>query len=443
MGSQILPRIVALLIAVTALAVPLRAGVVVVDQGGTPGTFPTVAAGLAAAAEGDIVLVTGAGTVNFPEDVEILGMSVSLIADEGVVPRIRSLEIRLVGVGQAVLVRGFEIGMFPLASTGEGLRIIGCDGTVRLEDCGVQGRGGSAGSVSPFMGAFDGWRGASIVECADIVAHRCTFGGGSGGTVFDEDVELTVSDGADGALVYESDAVFTECAFVGGTGGSMLDTLPTTGGRGGTALSIDSSRVILEGGSATGGNGGSADCDVFGCGNGGGGGDGIHQDGAAAELVRRDVLLTGGTGGAAGGFGAFPGANGDPLAIDAGTAIAFPAPARGFTVSSPAREGGIITFTFDGETGDAMLLWIGLKTGQILKPAYQGAWIGTGDFLVAALPAGVVATGGVPLVLAVPVPALPPGVEDVALVAQSATIPAGGGGLLGPASFLTLLDEAF
>lgn len=411
--------------------------IVVDDTGGVPGSFTTIQAAVDAATGGDTVLVVGSGIETFQESVVVDGKGITLVSDTGVTARMRTLRVSNVPAFERVLVRGVSVGLPGDSGQADiALRVVACLGAVRLEDSVFQGDGGFAGFVIPFEDGYDGARGASITNCGNVAAARCRFAGGGGADLWDEDFDAFATNGGDGAVVTSSTAHFSDCEFVGGSGGSVFDTTIDSGGAGRDGLVVTDSEVSLAGCTASGGHGGSGDCELFGCGSGGSGGDGVAQFGPTSVTRVRGVVASPGTGGFSG--DGFPSADGQPFHITAGAQVVYPALHREFSLTSPVRAGvDDVVLSFDGLGGDVAFIWPALDTAQAFLPKYQGPlllnWtIGTGPILIGPLPPF---SGELDVTLPVPVI---PGFDALDVTIQ-AIFDDGSDVLLGPAETLTLL----
>ena len=130
------------------------------------------------------------------------------------------------------------------------------------------------------------------------------------------------------------------------------------------------------------------------------------------------------------------------VTVTTGSVTNFTADARGFQTSSPLREGEAGLFTYTGDSTDLVVLSVGLEPASLLFPAWQGS------FQHSPIPGPIVQVLGAPPafgILQVPftAPDLPFGFESARFVPQVAVFTGMGGILLGPASHVTIVSDAF
>jgi hypothetical protein len=425
------------------LAAHASADVIVVSKSGAPGTLPTVQAGVDAAADGDTVLVQGLGAPMFNEDVVVAARAITLIADDGPAPRLRSLVLRDLPAGGQLVVRGLRVDLAPSGTAVIAIRVLDCAGSVRLEGLVAQGSHGTSGSVALLTPSVNAAPGMTIAGCADVALHACTLTGGGGTSLEDEDVQFNPTSGASGVIVTASNVSAHDCTLKGLGGGSVFDTVTDSGGAGGDGLRNVNGTVFVSGGIASGGAGGHGDCDVFAgiCGAGGKGGNGIRQDLPGAALFVRDVTASGSPGGNSSAPGG-DGQDGLPVRITAGGFTRFEEPARQFSASSPVREGGTASLVTSGQAGDFAFLLVGGHLGQAIAPPWQGAFLVVPPYSAPAILLG--STGGT-LTTLLTAPELPAGLQAVTFHMQSVFQPSGASSptLIGPWATVTVLDSAF
>jgi hypothetical protein len=410
-----------------ALAVPAaraQGAVLVVD--GVNGPFLTVQAAIAAAADGDTILVH-AGYYEAPQ---VVGRSLTIAAEEGAsvsfyVPKFTTTYnvVRDLAPDDIVVLRGI---------TFDGLRLLDNAGTVWVEDCDM-----------PF-----GAPGLLVESSANVVLVRDTISGQSG---FIDPGAYFSQGSSDGARFTDSRVAMYDCTAMGGNGSNFTQTVlgPGFPHIGEDAIEVHGGELRLSGCSATGGAGGAGGTDsVYGCFEGQTGGHGVNLVDGAPALVVRDSVLAGGPGGAAitpppptCSFGSSgPGAPGSPVLTQSGSVTDVDGPARHVQVSGPVSEQEQLQLTVAGAPGDAVLLLVATQPRLTLKSPGIGA-------LLVATPQLVVALGvlGVPAELDVPVtlPELGPGVAGIRLIVQGAFKPGAGGPVLGSGSVLLALDSAY
>jgi hypothetical protein len=420
------------LAALLALALPLsaaRADVLVVDGLGT-GDFDSLIAAVAAAEEGDVLLVKHLANT-WPIVTVTLGDKSLTIVSDGGQPDVDRLVVQDLPAGKVIVLRGLDLDA--------GLQLIDNQGSVRVESCLLQGLGGSPGG--PTSESFDGSPGLRIEGCHDVALADCSITGGNGADVFEDDTEWNPTAGGAGLALIDSRVTLTHCGLVGGQGGSDFDD-GDSGRNGGDGVSNVDGTLVLVGGSLVGGDGGNGGCNFFPsfCGWGGSGGNGLRNATAgAASFVRGIALMQGGAAGS--GAGGMPdGSAGRKILQVAGSVTSWGHSATGFSVSSPVREGQPLAVSATGQPGDAIWVLASLAPAQSVKPPYQGSLL-VGAPLFVQLPLGVVPGSGT-LQVVTPAPVLVPGAESLDVFLQG-VVQRGSTWLLAPASTLTLLDAAF
>ena len=398
-----------------------------------PADHPTINQALAAASDGDLILLSAG---DYPELVVIDDLDVDLVA-KGFPCRVRSITVKDLAAGKTVLLQNLEVGPLGAAPNDDrdAITCLQSAGSVRIEECTAQGDAGSPGSHVPFTFPLEGASGVRVESCQDVVIVHGTLTGGHGGTLFDEDFDVNATDGGPAVNIRDSRVALHGLSAAGGNGGSVDDTQTDSGGDGGAGVLNVSGQVHVEDCQLTGGSGGFADCDFFigVCGQGGYGGDGIRQTQPVASLSVRHNLYAPGTGGPGGDGVLAP--DGKNVAVLAGAVQKFAAPPRQLQFNTPTPEGLLETVQVSGQAGDLVILHVGLAPGWTFKPVYQGVYELGAPLLV--LPLGVVT--GLPFELAAVVPDLGPGVEHVAFPVQL-VIGDGTGFTLGPSKTLVLYE---
>lgn len=419
--------------ALAGLVATARAG----DVWPVPSLAPNIQIAVNAAAPGDVILVSS-GVYN--QVVTVDGKGVALVAD-GAGATLAQLIVRNVPAGETFLLDGFTLDV-PDVFAGPDVPLLAehNPGSLRFQDCTFLGDPGYAGSVPNLVGSYAGTEGATFVDNASVVLHRCTAVGGLGASLFNEDFDANATDGGHGLVCVDSRLTTLDCVLTGAHAGIIDDTVGDPGARGGSGLAASGTSVVqVHGSQLRGGIGGNADCDFFSCGDGGDGGSGLRLSGGAVG-VTRDNTYTPGQGGPAD-PGAQPGDDGQDVLVLSGSSAASYAPAyRSLSAVSPLREGQSSQLTFEGQPGDAVLLLAALDVGQLSLPARAGELLLGGPLILAGVGLGTVT--GPPLATPVTVPELGPGLEGLLLTVQPAFVD-GAGAWLGPAVSLTLLDAGF
>lgn len=396
-----------------ALSLPARAGVLVVGPPG-PGTdFPTIQAAVDAALEGDTILVEDGIYAPFT----IAGKSLDVVADgTGVEVRGISVQIRDVGQGQAVLVRGIR--------TNFGISIVACAGPVWLEDLRVVA---TATICNEFSVA-----GAYVAGSSRATFTRCLLVGSSDAGGF------SPPNTAEGLYALASSVHLFDCEILGGPGSSQGWYAAQPGAAG---MRIDSSTVTIVGCTIRGGGGGRTSS-----GFGGSlctvthpaGGAGVLFAGAAGVVRSAESTAAGG----ATSLEPFcPGQTGPqgPAISGSGTIVALPGFARHLRANGPVRGGQTLTFEVGGQAGELPLL--------LVSPVHHPVPLLNGMLLVGLPPtdlfllAPLSASGAGSLSFAVPnLGAL---VESITLYAQAVFLDPSSTLWLGAGTSVVLLDPTF
>lgn len=349
-------------------AAPARADVIVVDAGGG-GDFLSVHEAVAAAADGDVVLVRPGDYTNPPENPIVAvdgGRSLSIVADGGPVLT-PPIQVSDLPAGKTVVLRGLDarLNQIPLFG-GSTLEVRDCDGQVWAEDCIFVGYQGSGG----FGAEFPGWPGVFLQDAEDVVLSRCAMTGGDG-----VDVGLhffRISDGGPGLDAVGSDVQLYDCTLVGGRGGDDdFQQSSNPGYDGGAGARLSGSTALIAGSTLQGGDGGDGQLghvEVKYT-----GGHGLHLTGNFSQARLLDATLVPG----AGGFdsGGLQGPSGNPTQVEAGYMGTWPGAARQLSLSSPFRENELATLTYKGEQGDVIHLFGGFSTLSVPLYGHAGHWM--------------------------------------------------------------------
>jgi len=208
---------------------------------------------------------------------------------------------------------------------------------------------------SGFFDPDPGTAGAVLVDCTAVNFVRCQLTGGAGAP--ENPLPLhghPASRGGHGADVERSSVTFHECTLRGGVGGDGVTA--ATGKEGGAGLFVTSSRVLLAGGSAKGGDKAPLSAAP---------GDGILVVGSGSTAYLRGSTVAAGAGAPA------------AQDIDAppGTVDSFAAPPRSLEVSSPLHEGQAGTLVIGGQPGDLTAVFLAFPSAEAFLPGKQGAFL--------------------------------------------------------------------
>lgn len=436
-----LPRVSSLIVCVGLFAGISDAGVIVVDAQNGPGTdFVELKPALAAAANGDVVLLRSGTYDGFHV---ISGKAVSVVADAGANVVITNTDpasfvtsaLQLVGsIPGTVLIQGCSIqSTFLTPSTpAEGaLRVAttGPLGNVFVENCSAHAGVGN---------------GIDIVGFCRATVSQCVGVGGDATVVlpgfFAAGAGLWAASPASASMtsVYSSD-------FTGGNGIDQLGPLPgpsvLAGGAGIRVSTLNSVRnKLVAGTSARGGTGGDTTLGPPNCVAPGAGGHGIEtiagfgpyfvDDSAAGGAAGTDLSTCG-----------LMANNGQPIAV---TFLGLPgidlpsSPAR-VVSHPPVRENDAVTLTIEGTPNHATFVVIGYSLTHVIAPQMSGSLIANPD--------AIVALGSLPpsgaLTLSTHAPSMPVGVDAGIVYLQPITQDmTTGQATLGAPAALVILDAS-
>jgi len=374
---------------------------------------PTMAQAIAAAQDGDVVLVRAATA----GAIAVNGKSISVVADVGFTPTVSSLTVENVPAGGRVVVRGFlvdsAIGSGALANVRDNA------GSVWLEETRVV--------VRPFL-FLSPLAAVRVAASAHVTARAC---------IFEPADAIGGLTGRGHGLLIEGSAVAlfdVTCRGGEGVGGTMGGIPP---GPGGSGVRLETGSLFASGSTFVGGVGGIHPFSVTPL-PGGAGGDAIVVGGAA---VLRDCTFVPG----AGGFGTGgQGPAGQPATIlPGGTIQTLAGAARHFSISTPVEETQNATYTASGLPGEGVGVLFSLAPIQGTPfPFFDGVLAldlgASGD----AFFLGNVPVGGT-LVATAPMPGLPPPFQGVTFFEQSFFFDLPPTYLtLGPSSSLVILDDS-
>lgn len=388
--------------------------VLVVDAAGG-GDFETLPSAVEAAVDGDVLLLR-AGTY---DPLVVTGKSLTIEAEAGASVIVsETLHIENLAPTQSVTLRGLDVDA-SAADVAFAGSFDGCMGPVLVQDCTFDGSGGPLVSGGLF-----------VVDCTSVVLSRVrstptlTAGG---------------SFGRAGVFAVSSAVYAYECVLTGSDG---LETFtgPIPGANG---VTLFSASLFASGCLLTGGDGGNGNFTVFGCTDGGDGGDGVELGGTSPSTAYLlDNAATGGTPGTSGGPACSAGVPGQPFRDVLGTTTVLAGASRSFTTASPVREGQSYQETFQGPPGEvaAGAFSFSLVNG-VLFPGFLGAvHIAPGGFN---LFRGTIPAGGT-LVASTTVPELGLGFDAVVIYEQAVFIDPGTLDVfLGPPAATALLDDSF
>lgn len=423
-----------------ALTAPALAGQLwVVDAAGGAGhDFTQLSAAVAAAGEGDTLLVRAGvygDAVVFDKGLRIVARTAGTPpVGEAVV--VRGLSVRGLQAGKHVLLSG-------LTFTGDeaALSLKNNAGGVWIEDCAGLGAKGVGLVAAPNFHKA-GHPGLVAENCAEVVVLRSTFTGGEGHDGF---VFPTLDTGAGGAgaeLREVVRAVVHGSELTGGRGGNTdNDDDWWPGQPGGHGLVLDQSTALVMGSTLRGGAGGQGGEEydlIFGtttCGDGGAGGSGVAVTGSTLE-TSANVFLPGAGGPPFGGSDCSFGPDGLPFTFSVATLTDLGAAAFALELPASASPGDAVAVEVGGPWQSPAWMWV--APAPALAAPLPGI---VGDPLVAAGGGVLVPLGKAPTTFALTVPPLPVAALPQWFFAQSVGFDAlGTGGLvLGEAQALVVV----
>ena len=146
------------------------AEILVVDADGS-GDFLDLPPAVAAADDGDLILVRAAATAYAGFSVD--GKGIAVVASGGGVPSIETaIEVSGLSADQLFALRGFDVSA--VGSVGGVLELSQNEGAVWIEDCSVRALGVPATPYTAPVGSNDGML---VTDCANVVVMRSTIDG--------------------------------------------------------------------------------------------------------------------------------------------------------------------------------------------------------------------------------------------------------------------------
>ena len=394
---------------------------VVDDDGGVGVDFLEIRDAVAAANDGDLVLVRAGTYLDFIID----GKSLTVAADVGARPIVTMylpynprIEIKDLQPGQEVYLRGLRfVGSFvhfSIPFPEPSIRVRDCGGEVWIEDCLF------ASPALTMPTAIDIANGAAVnITRCDVT---CT---ASSGTAFSGEFGFAIDALASNVTIYDS--------YLEGGPGSGAGFLTSTGG--GHGVKVDQGSLFVAGSTLVGGDG--VSIPIAGVATNGGNALDVH--GGATVHIRDTVLQAGASADPGGGA---PSSNpGVEIALVSGSVTNVTSDGRSLVIDSPVRLGEEIVQTFTGTPGD--LVYVMFSTGQS-PGAYVPAWHGALVIDFSAVSGHVVGTIGPSGVLEGRSQVVSPLASGFQLVTAQASFVNGvlGGNLSSPSTLLLLIDPA-
>ena len=417
--TQALRSVLGLAVLATAAAAAGQVHVVD-DDGGAD--FTTLEAAVAAAADGDLVLVKSGSYDGFTID----GKELVVTADQGELVGIEgTVTVQNLAADQCVELRGLVVfGTLAFFGVEEALTLQDNAGRVWVEDCTAQSAGLMVSGKVPTV---------SVTACASVAFARCTLLGWNGSGA---------EDGGDALCATDSQVWIYDSTLTGGQSGSIQIIPGIAAKTGGSGLRLTDGFAFASGTDFAGGPGGPGSS-LFGqCSDGGNGGDGATLEGPAPELHHLDSTFTAGAPGQPG-SGDPPcsaGLPGQDLVPGLGSVTAFAGEARPYSITSPVREATDAALHFEGQDGDFVFLDISFGQGDLYFPQFTGVLLLEVPVLTLFL--GNVGASGA-LDLSLTVGTLAPGKQVFTAYTQFIVVDAALVLRVGSPSSLTILDSGF
>jgi len=417
-----------LLLALAILCAPAAAGVLVVDVTGG-GDFTSVAAAVAAAAEGDTLLVRPGPCTNcYDEGFAVNGKSLTIVFDSPLGPSagyyFETIAVMNLQPGQLVVLRGLRVKQAFFESGVPGITLIDNAGAVWIEDCEL--RGGTGNGDAPFgcgvTADLPGGPAIRAADCAAVTVVGCELQGGTGKTAFSLwpiHAASKATDGGTALLAIDSSVAVYGSTLTGGVGGG--GHLCSEIADGGPGADASGSKLLLSGCTVTGGVEGSGP--PVGIPGGGLRGDAI----SSFELLDTSVA-------------AAPG--GTDFETAPGTVSSYPGDARLISLPSPLREGEAGTFTMQGAQGDFVAFFWSFDNVIKPMPARNGWFLLGGPFIAGPFLMGTITDPSGLWQLSIHGPTLPAALQAQTFLLQ-AYFKHTGGVTLGGATAFTLVDASF
>ena len=416
----------AVLVAVVAavLGPAVLAGVRVVGPGQP---YTQISAAVAAASDGDIILVKSGGYDGFT----IANKSLAVVVDVGAFVYVDGA----IHITDLVVSKTVVLDRLIMISNGganfDGLDVQSCGGPVRVQGCKFTAAGGNASinhSTCDEVGVKDGGVGIRVQDATDVALVACEAYGGTGSDLWDYNCYWSSyegqigGDGGAGLEVTGSRVTVYDCTFRGGDAGDGA----YAGDAGLGIACLERSSIVLVSSSAQGGHGGINQDPL----TGKSGAHGIASDGSS-DLSILESQFEGGLGG---------GQTASPA--DFGAAPTWwNGPAKSLGFIKLLREGQSTPIGVSGEPGDIVLLMAATKTSAFTFNQFKGTLALDPSPLLGPFALGVISQDVLNVV--VNMPHLPPAVPALEVYLQGLVKSAGGGSTLTAWGHLTLLDSSY
>lgn len=352
-----LGRVLALAVSSCALvAAPAEAGVVVLGTNGSQQSFTSLPAALAAAQNGDLVLL-GSGTY---AGFTLNARSLRVVAAPGSTAHVQGpVTIQNVPARGAVVLDGLTIDTTALVQDNAPalVRITGCAGDVRLFHCNVTGATGGYDELDDGCDGITGSAAVAVTSSPRVVFAHCTLRGGQGSQGY-LDFLCETGLGGTGLSITNSSVVVHDSLVVGGNGGQNPGQYEADSpGAGGAGCVVAGGRLFASSGTIQGGHGAS-----FGLNSTGRGGNGLVVQ--SGKVVLRSTALVAGLGG--------HGPNGVP---SVGSFDLLARPARSADLAALTGDQATLSLSVTGFAGDQFFLIANERAGFHFADTLNGAWL--------------------------------------------------------------------
>lgn len=427
-------RALSILALAAASAAPAAAGVLLVDSMGG-GAFTTIQAAVNASADGDIVLVKIGNYAPFM----VGDRAIAIVSDSiGGAHVNGTIHVAGLSAGKTVVLDGLVAkGVYSTNEpNGYGLRVFGCAGHVRAQNCSFTGSNGNPNPLfnCTAVGIVKGWDGALAENCSDVGFTRCVLQGGNASNLFEfpecDGDPQTGDPGGNGLRAKNSIVSVYDGLSAGGAGGTAW----YYGGAGGAGIALDGASLVASAGTMKGGNGGSA-WDYFGLPMPGGGAAGLAIDSTSVGRTLGATFQSG-----VGGQSLAGTAPSAPPVFSAGTYVVLPGSPKNFLAPAVLREMQSDNLQIQGNAGETAFLFLSIGTDATWAPSLKGMLLLSGASLLGPYGFGTLPGSG-SILAPIVGPNLPASVLGAEIWMQM-VVAGPGGGTLSAGKHVTLLDAS-
>lgn len=395
--SSVLPFVVGSILSASASA---QAVSVVGAQPGPGIDFTSIASAVAAAAEGETILVRAG---DYQESVTITGRSLAIAADpQGAAVRlVGRLGVQQLSASQFASIAGLHVDANLM---GDGLQAVAIDdslGHVWLEGCRIEGPDAASALQSPGPGLL-------AENAAHVTLVRCEVRGGDG-SPFEPD-EFFTGFGTFGLRGIDSGLRLFDTGVSGGASNCHpVEGCPSF--ESATGMAMIGGTALLEGSRIQAGD-----------------------PGLPSGFVGTALLLYTGNPVVTVFDTTFP-VGQPPLQVVTGSLTTLPGSSRDFTATSPVRSGELRTLEFTGLPGEKVWVFAGASPADIAAPKFKGSLLVQQPSLLLLL--GQIPPSGV-LSLTSPASSFPAAFDALPVVVQAAFASGAGAILSEPVRMIVL-----